>query len=322
MDSSYNLTNATFSVAPAVTNCEDKNFATYLGSRNCGKGVLYDCLVNAFGDYVGSFELSNLLFQRNTKKDLNEVSRKNYWMMDMQFMRLALSQETPTPDMNMKVDGKIFKKLAGGGDEITARRNFDRIDTKFYIDTTFMMLGNDDLVFDPPDTNEHRIEFNSVIQFKSKEEIDRLREDGVSELILSNYAVKDPNLKDKCKTEEWANAMVYLLFENYVTTALPVFRGVDESDETKPLPLQILEKIVVTRDYENDVVTVKKVESLFFNNKKKVHNHLISMGVSKMRYNGSRKEDCKDKLCYFGMKIKQIETEDDDGDTTIEGLSD
>ena len=37
---------------------EDKNWATYIGNRDCGKGVIYDSLVNAFEGYVKSFELS------------------------------------------------------------------------------------------------------------------------------------------------------------------------------------------------------------------------------------------------------------------------
>ena len=40
---------------------EDKNWATYLGNRDCGKGVLYDILKYGFGDYVQTFELDKRL---------------------------------------------------------------------------------------------------------------------------------------------------------------------------------------------------------------------------------------------------------------------
>jgi hypothetical protein len=43
---------------------EDKRFSTYLGNRNCGKGVLYDLLKCAFECYVDTFELGNLLYTR------------------------------------------------------------------------------------------------------------------------------------------------------------------------------------------------------------------------------------------------------------------
>ena len=62
---------------------EDKNFATYLGNRNCGKGILYDNLKNAFGDYIKTFELGNIMYERNT--DTQQVSRKLYWLLDFEF---------------------------------------------------------------------------------------------------------------------------------------------------------------------------------------------------------------------------------------------
>ena len=109
--------------------CEDKNWATYLGNRNCGKGVLYDVLKYAFGDYVATFELANILYQRHTNTD--EQSRKSYWMLDLQFRRLAISQETPAPEMKLIASGKALKKMAGGNDTHVARRNYDRVDTHF-----------------------------------------------------------------------------------------------------------------------------------------------------------------------------------------------
>jgi hypothetical protein len=58
---------------------EDKNWATYIGNRDCGKGVIYDSLVNAFESYVKSFELSMIQYQRQTES--NETSRKLYWLL-------------------------------------------------------------------------------------------------------------------------------------------------------------------------------------------------------------------------------------------------
>ena len=53
---------------------EDKNWATYIGNRDCGKGVIYDSLVYAFEGYVKSFELGMIQYQRKTSSD--ETSRK------------------------------------------------------------------------------------------------------------------------------------------------------------------------------------------------------------------------------------------------------
>jgi hypothetical protein len=152
---------------------EDKNWVEYIGNRNCGKGVQYDILYNAFEDYVSTFELGNMLYNRNIAGSENvDCSKKLYWLMDLEFVRLAISQETPDHSSGLKVNSKMLKKIAGGGDEIVARKNYDRFDTHFNIDTTFAIFGNNSLVVEGNDCLEHRIEFSSVNQFKTQEEID------------------------------------------------------------------------------------------------------------------------------------------------------
>ena len=89
--------------------CEDKNFSVYIGNRDCGKGVIYDSLKHAFESYVKPFELSMIQYQRETNQD--ETSRKLYWLLDLEFARLAVSQEIPAVEKGMKTCGKILKKL-------------------------------------------------------------------------------------------------------------------------------------------------------------------------------------------------------------------
>ncbi len=194
-------------------NCEDKNWASYVGNRDCGKGVFNDALKYAFEDYVQPFELGNILHERSS--NCEEISRKLYWLLDFEFVRLGISQETPEPDSNLKLNSKIQKKLSGGGDTHVARRNYDRVDTKFLIDTTFCYMGNHELKADSNDVFEHHIEFSSVVQFKSQEEINIMRENGENELLINSFKIKDPNIKPNTQTEEWKNAMVMLLFLNW-----------------------------------------------------------------------------------------------------------
>jgi len=67
---------------------EDKNWVEYIGNRNCGKGVQYDILYNAFKDYVSTFKLGNMLYNRNTAGSENvDCSKKLYWLMDLEFVR-------------------------------------------------------------------------------------------------------------------------------------------------------------------------------------------------------------------------------------------
>ena len=56
---------------------EDKNIATHLGNRNCGKGVCYDALKFVFEDYVATFELGNILYNRKQNKGKRII--ESYW---------------------------------------------------------------------------------------------------------------------------------------------------------------------------------------------------------------------------------------------------
>ena len=130
----------------------------------------------------------------------------------------------------------MLKKIAGGGDEIVARRNYDHFDTHFNFDTTFAIFGNNSLVVEGNDSLEHRIEFSSVNQFKTQEEIDYLvKEKKISESEKKRYKVKDLTIKDKCKTLDWINAVVYLLYENYNSIPISVLKTIDEEENVSLL---------------------------------------------------------------------------------------
>jgi len=276
---------------------EDKNFATYLGNRNCGKGVLYDLAKTACGDYVDSFEIQNLMYNRKT--DTQDTSKKNYWVLPLQFVRLGVNQETPDPKTGLKVESRPFKKLAGGGDEQTAKLNYDRTDTKFHIDTTFLIMGNNELMFDEEDTKEHQVQFSSVIQFKTQEEIDVMRANGDPELLISAYKVKDASIKDNCKTEEWANAFVYMLYENYVNSAITIeYKQNTDEDDKGSLRRQLFEHCEVTLN-ANDVVLCDDVYSRLGCSKKKIVNELESIGVKKKK---PSKGLYRNKACFSGLQ--------------------
>jgi hypothetical protein len=119
--------------------------------------------------------------------------------MDLEFVRLAVSQEIPDCNSGLVVNSKMFKKISGGGDTIVARRNYDRKDTHLYIDTTFYAKGNSSLNFDNVDCFETGLEFNSVVQFKTQEEIDFMIKEGRDEKEMERYKVADKNIKEYCK---------------------------------------------------------------------------------------------------------------------------
>lgn len=288
---------------------EDKVWGTYLGNRNCGKSLEYDLEKAGFGDYVGSFELSNMLYSRKTAGMENLDSRRLYWTMDFEWIRLAVSQEIPDDKSGLILNGKILKKLSGGGDEMTARRNYDRFDIKFYTQATLFMKGNNQVITDTPDCNETRVQFSSLTQFKSQQEINEMRTqpDIFTEEEMKRYKVKDDTIKDKCKTLDYANAVVYLIFQNY--KSYPVHIENDVEIQGNNLLMNIYEKFIITNNKE-DVLTIEYVNSSLCDfDKGKIKLELLNLGVFKKKATGGPN---KNKTCFFGIKDKQLDKQDAD----------
>jgi len=265
----------------------DKNWATYLGSRDCGKGVIYEALKSAFGEYVATFELGNLLYQRQT--DTNEISRKLYWLMPLEFVRLAISQETPPPEKGLRLNCTMMKKLAGGGDTHVARRNYDRVDTHFTIDATFMTFGNDDLVLDSKDANEHRIQFASCNQFKTITEIDAIVNDMIEsggdeesiENLRKKYKIRDPNIKSSCVSLPWKLALVRLVYDYYRNCPVDIEFQSEDCD-IPSLCKNILLNYKITKD-KMDECLISDVYAVLQENKKKIDAELEGMGIKKVK---------------------------------------
>jgi hypothetical protein len=290
-------------------NYEDKTWGTYLGNRDCGKGVLYDALKHAFEGYVNTFELNNILCKRET--DTAETSRMLYWLLDLEFTRLAVSQETPTPESKLKANGKMIKKLAGGGDTHVARRNYDRFDTHFKTEATLFIMGNDELKCDIADVKEHQVEFQSVAQFRSAEEIQKMKDEGENELIWRNYNVKDEFIKTNCRTEEWKKAIVYLIYENYIHTSVPVVvKTEDLEDNEKTVIKQILEHYTITQN-DYDYVLVEDVNTTLQLCKKKICKELESRGVKKIK--SCKRDNTRSKWVYVGLIKNEVEEVEDEG---------
>lgn len=283
-------------------NIEDKRWATYLSSRNSGKGVEYALLKNSFGEYVKSFELNNLLCCRKSSGiENNDASKKLYWLLDHEFTRLAISQEVPDSKKGLKINGPLMKKNSGGGDEIIAKRNYDRKDTTINIDATFYIKGNSFLECDTDDVNETRLEFNSVNQFKTEEEIKIMKKENRSENEMKRYRVADPEIKNKCKTDLWANAIVMLIYMNYKTEAVPIINDCDCDNQNK-LINDIYENFEITNNIK-DMILVSDVNIILEEHDKGVvKNELNAMNCLKKRIYAAG--DFNKKWVYTGIKNK------------------
>ena len=69
---------------------------------------------------------------------------------------------------------------------------------------------------------------------------------------MKRYKIKDPTIKDKCKTEQWMNAVVYLLYENYNENPISILQSIDE-EENVSLLSKIREIFEITNDI-NDIL--------------------------------------------------------------------
>jgi hypothetical protein len=307
---------------------EDKRFATYLGNRNCGKGVLYDLLKFAFEDYVNTFELGNLLYNRQTSGQENvDCSKKLYWLIDLEFTRLAINQEIPDSSSGLKVNGKLWKKITGGGDTIVARRNYDRKDTHFTSDATYYAAGNNSLQFDSIDCTEMQVEFNSIIQFKTSAEIEYIKsendkkiqtmiENGISQIDIKNeqnlidmemsrYMIADKTIKNSCKTIDWSYAIIMLLYNNYKDYEIPINKELDIEDNT--LILSIKEMFDITNN-KDDIILCSEVYAILNKfDKKKIDNELNAINIFKKK--STKAGPTRNKWIFIGLNQKIIEEE-------------
>lgn len=284
---------------------EDKNWGTYLGYRDCGKGVLFDCLKNAFGDYVTDFNLLNIMYER--KRNTDEVARKNYWMLPLEWARLAISQEIPADD-GLRADAQMIKGIVSGGDSKRARRNFDRVDTVFKISASLFVMGNNELKVDEKDVFQHCYQFSSAFQFKSKEFIDRIIDQNPNDPTAAKlFRIKDDSVKtEKVHSVEWRLAAIMLVAESYRDA--PMHIEISDDDEGAETALEIRKDIMEKYEITNcltDTVVCKTVKlDLAKWSMKMVTSALEAMGVIKKT---PKSGGHRNLVCFAGMRIRPPE---------------
>jgi len=257
----------------AVAGCnEDKNFMSYSGNRNCGKGILYQALSSAFEEYVTSFALENMVCKRESNKS-SDIAKENAWLLPLEFARIALAQETDENENDnikngLKISNKVMKSVMSGGDEIKARPLYsDPINIT--LDATLGFFGNNELAISGEDSNQHHFKFTGVKQFITAEKYKSY--ESMGEEFLSAYAIRVDDLKEKVRTDDYTNAMVYLLFENFVNKSLTVEYIENEDGEQVELSIRalIFKHYEITKN-EKDRVSKDEVFELLKKDKTKI----------------------------------------------------
>lgn len=292
----------------SIAGCnEDKNFMSYSGNRNCGKGILYGTMKNAFEDYVSGFNLENMLCKRESNKS-SDLAKENAWLLDLEFTRVGIAQETEENENDnikekLKISNKVMKSVMSGGDELQARRLYQDA-VKFTIDTTLAIFGNNELAISGEDSAQHHLKFAGVKQFIPQSKYDSYREMG--EAFLSSYAVRDEELKLKISTDDYKNAMVYLLYTYYTDKCIAVNHIADDEDEPQNISIRalIFNHYIITGN-DKDKVEKESLFTLIGKDKKKILAELKQLDCI-------GNENCKMRIKYEDksgeMKEKQVRT--------------
>jgi uncharacterized membrane-anchored protein YjiN (DUF445 family) len=163
-------------------------------------------------------------------------------------------------------------------------------------------MGNDYLEVDVKDTNDQRIEFNSTVSFKSEEELQKMKEDGVEDIIIKAYKVRDAKIKDDCNKEVSANAMVMLLYQKWQDKAVFIQKDIDE--EGTCLRKKILDMYEITGKNKEDYVLIISCESDLEESSKKINHEMKALGINKVKLTSGPD---KNKYAFIGIVRKAVE---------------
>jgi hypothetical protein len=234
-----------------------------------------------------------------------------YWLLALEFVRLGICQETPKEGSKLVFNSKLIKSICSGGDEHTARKNYDVVDTTFKTDVSLLSLGNQYTEGDENDIDEKRVQFSSSIQFESQAEIDlkynefleTTTEEQAKKIIKQKYRVEIPNLKDIVLTPQNRDAILMLIIKNYKTTKIvnttkPI---VDNEEVNVSLMTDILKTFDLTYKPTDFILKSELKESL--NHPiKKIDIELKGLSIVSTK---SKKKETRDKLIYTGIKFKE-----------------
>ena len=279
----------------------DKDWAMFRGNRNCGKGVLNELLKATFGDYTKTIPSEYFMCERMTGG--GDQAKKNSWLLDLQFTRLAVTQEInyDKADKGVKLNGIVIKGFTSGGDPKYARKNFQD-ELEFYIDCKLLMCGNDFPVCNTQDTTTTLIEFSSYKQFKQEKWIVERKatlkeqvKNGADENILKEleiYCKADDQIKQKCNLIEWCDAFIHILLDNFSKDKVDIPQKDSEEEEEESLIQKILQDFTITKD-PKDKITNKKLKEIYVENEykdsyKKFRENILGLGAKVYRNKSER----------------------------------
>jgi uncharacterized protein YpuA (DUF1002 family) len=143
---------------------------------------------------------------------------------------------------------------------------------------------------------------------KRQEEINILKSEGRPELEMKRYKIADTTIKDKCKTLEWNNAVIYLIYENYKKNSVACKKDIEIEDNEI---LKEIENNFEITNNDEDIMQIKDVYNILDGlDKGKITDELQSLNVFKKKYQNKDVDNISfyKKFCFYGIKQKIIES--------------
>jgi len=236
-----------------------------VGLKDCGKGVFAAALTSSCGDYVGTFDGNNLFYNKNTQ----DCAKKNSWLIDIAYKRLALASE---PKAGEPMDSVLIKSICSGGDPIIGRKNH-KDEIKFIIQATMFIFCNDVPPLVPLD--EAIVGRSNVIELGCKF-VDKVE-------FPSIQRKADSSIKIKFQNDNIKDAFLYVLLNAYQDSLKygnsPPSCVINDKKEwvcnNGTTLKSILEENFEITNNENDYVCVKDISN-YLNNHYKMKNLKMS----------------------------------------------
>jgi phage/plasmid-associated DNA primase len=271
-------------------NYQRKTWYCLEGVRNSGKGIISDCLFNAFQNYVSLTNADNFIY-----KDSNGDSAKSLsFLTDFEFSRLVITQEISLKENGKTLlDGNRIKKFVSGGDKIEARKNYQD-EKRFKLQCSLMLCCNDLPTRNPADCNEflkHYLFNSKFIGDNEEKKYDHIKYYKKDETLKTNFLMR----------EEVMNEFTLILLEHYnKKVELPKQQEeVEEEDDTAKLY-----NIFDFTNRESDKISNSDLYHIVLQDKKipftknKISRLLRSKGAKQININNKRG--------FSGIKLKEI----------------
>ena len=234
----------------------NKNPDLLYGDRDGGKSALNKLLMNAFGSYLGNFDLTILAKDNNNL----DSDRSNAKWVDYETKRIAIALESPEDDDGRQkcivLDGSKIKKICSNGDPIQYRHLRKETST-VVIKPHVILCQNSVSKISSRDANKKVVEMQLNTSFYDPQETPE------SERHDSTYWVlRDPTIEKLLNDPEVGDEFLLMLMEAF-NNPKPVPEFIrKEKEEIEVSDVSLIKDHFVVGNIENDFVDYDSIGNL------------------------------------------------------------